>query len=158
MVAGLLAACASAPAPSLPGSAPTPQPAAAYAAPDHRQGVGPAPVQPSDGGRRSGGGAGADASVGVPPGFPTALPVPAGTVQSAAGSVDRWSMLILAAGSAPDVKRAAVDLYTAHGFTTPSPDSIPVTLTSAAYTVTLLVENRDHSASATVLSLNVTRN
>ena len=67
-------------------------------------------------------------------------------------------MLILAAGSAPDVKRATVHLYTAHGFSTNAPDAIPVTLNDGEYTVTVLVENHDHSAVETLLSLNVTHN
>ena len=67
-------------------------------------------------------------------------------------------MLILATGSAPDVKRATVDLYTADGFSTNAPDAIPVTLKDRQYTVTVLAENQDHSVSATLLSINVTNN
>ena len=49
-------------------------------------------------------------------------------------------------------------MYTAHGFSTNAPDAIPVTLKDSQYTVTLLVENQDHSAAETLLSLNVTHN
>lgn len=51
-----------------------------------------------------------------------------------------------------------VQLYTAHGFSTDAPDAIPVTLKDGRYTVSVLVENYDHSAVETLLSLNVTPN
>jgi hypothetical protein len=153
LVAGLISGCSSPSTPAAPASPP-----ASGARLAARQATEPAPVDGRGGHGGGAGGAARPAAARLPAGFPSGLPVPVGVLQSSAGAAGRWSLAILAAGSAPAVKRAAVDLYSGHGFSTSSPDSIPVTLVSAAYTITLLVENHDHSASQTTLVLSITRN
>lgn len=161
VLAGMLTACMSAPPTRIIGAAArTPATPPAASTPPTVTTPGPSrPLQDRHGGSHRGGGLDAGTpAVGPPAGFPAELPIPAGTVQSSTEAAGRWSMSILAAGSAPDVKRAMVQLYTAHGFSTDAPDAIPVTLKDGRYTVSVLVENYDHSAVETLLSLNVTPN
>jgi len=61
-------------------------------------------------------------------------------------------VLILAAGSATDVRRATVAFYSSAGFTAIS-DSV---LNKGNRQITLVVENRDHSATQTNLVIYVT--
>jgi hypothetical protein len=68
------------------------------------------------------------------------------------GSAGRWTVLILAAGSATDVRRSTVALYASAGFTAVS-DSV---LNKGNRQITLVVENRDHSATQTNLVIGVT--
>jgi hypothetical protein len=61
-------------------------------------------------------------------------------------------VLILAKGSAAQVRRSALALYSAAGFR-PVSDSV---LNKGNRQITLVVENRDHSASQTNLMVAVT--
>ena len=61
-------------------------------------------------------------------------------------------MLILASGSAAEVHRSAYAFYSAAGFT-PVSDSV---LNKGNRQITLVVENRDHTATQTNLMIGVT--
>jgi hypothetical protein len=61
-------------------------------------------------------------------------------------------VLVLAAGSAAEVRQSAVALYSAAGFTAVS-DSV---LNKGNRQITLVVENRDHSPTQTNLAIGVT--
>jgi hypothetical protein len=78
--------------------------------------------------------------------------VPHGDIRGFTGSSGRWTVLVLAAGSAAQVRQSTVALYTAAGFT-PVSDSV---LNKGARQITLVVENRDHSATQTNLMIGVT--
>ena len=78
--------------------------------------------------------------------------MPQGSIVGSTGSAGRWTVLILAAGSAAEVRRSTVALYSAAGFTAIS-DSI---LNKGNRHITLVVENRDHSATQTNLVIYVT--
>jgi hypothetical protein len=112
------------------------------------------PTPPNDrhGGRGGSGIGSAAAAGGLPADWPPELPVPQGSIVGSTGSAGRWTVLILAAGSAAEVRRSTVALYSAAGFTAIS-DSI---LNKGNRHITLVVENRDHSATQTNLVIGVT--
>jgi hypothetical protein len=91
-------------------------------------------------------------AVELPADWPADLPVPAGNLRGSTGSAGRWSVLILAAGSATEVLRSAVAFYSSAGFT-PVSDSA---LNRGNRQITLVTENRDHSATQTNLVIGVT--
>ena len=108
----------------------------------------------SDGrhGGRGGSSTGSAAAGGLPAGWPADLPVPQGSIIGSTGSAGRWTVLILAAGSATEVRRSTVAFYSAAGFTAIS-DSV---LNKGNRQITLVMENRDHSATETNLVIGVT--
>jgi hypothetical protein len=106
-------------------------------------------VAPTDGGR--GGDRSTTGPAGPPADWPQDLPLPAGTITGSTGSKGQWTVLILAAGSATDVRQSAAAVYTAAGFTAVT-DSV---LNRGNRQITLVVENRDHSATQTNLVIQV---
>ena len=88
----------------------------------------------------------------LPAGWPADLPIPAGNITGFTGSAGRWTVLILAGGSAVEVRQSAVALYTAAGFT-PVTDSV---LNKGNRQITLVAENLDHSATQTNLMIGLT--
>ncbi|MEO6144783.1 MAG: hypothetical protein ABIP19_12460 [Dermatophilaceae bacterium] len=78
--------------------------------------------------------------------------MPSGNIMGSTGSAGRWTVLILAAGSAAEVRQSTVALYSSAGFTAVS-DSV---LNKRNRQITLAVENRDHSATQTNLVIGVT--
>ena len=114
----------------------------------------PPPVAPKDshGGRGGSANASSAAASRLPADWPADLPIPAGTIMGSTGSAGRWTMLILTAGSAAEVLRSTVALYTATGFTAVT-DSV---LNKGNRQITLMVENQDHSATQTNLVIGVT--
>lgn|GEM_PF-1620102 len=88
----------------------------------------------------------------LPPDWPPDLPVPRGEIQGSTGSAGRWSVLIVAAGSAAQVRQSAFALYVSAGFSAVT-DSI---LNKGNRQITLVVENLDHSATQTNLVIGVT--
>lgn len=160
VVAALTSGCAPAQQPASPVTAGEfPAPTATSAAPSLPAPSLPAPSLPgpstvsgnpvrqrgSDHGSRP-------AAAGVPADWPKDLPVPAGSITGSTGSAGRWTVLIVAAGSADQVRRSAVALYSAAGFT-PVTDSV---LNKGTRQITVVVENRDHSATSTNLIIGVT--
>ena len=101
-------------------------------------------ARPGSGG---GGPTPAPAAPGLPPGWPAGVPVPSGTIQGSTGSAGHWTVQLLMRGSAPAVKKSAVDFYVARGYRQVA-DAV---LDQGSRRVTLVVENRDHSASETFL-------
>ena len=100
-----------------------------------------------------GGSNGSSAAVGaLPADWPTDLPIPAGDIIGSTGSAGRWSVQILAAGSAAQVHQSTVAFYTGVGFAAVT-DSV---LNRGNRQITLVVENRDHSATQTNLVIGVT--
>ena len=88
----------------------------------------------------------------LPADWPLDVPVPAGEIMGSTGSAGRWSVLIVAAGSAAQVRQSTKAFYTSAGFTAVS-DSV---LNKGQRQVTLVVENRDHSGTVTNLMIGVT--
>jgi hypothetical protein len=88
---------------------------------------------------------------GLPADWPPEIPVPQGTISGSAGSAGRWTVLLVASGSAAEVRRSTLAFYTAAGFTAVS-DSV---LNSGNRQISLVVENRDHSATETNLVIGV---
>jgi len=104
-------------------------------------------------GGRAGSTNGSSAALGaLPADWPTDLPIPAGDIIGSTGSAGRWSVQILAAGSAAQVHQSTVAFYTAVGFAAVT-DSV---LNRGNRQITLVVENRDHSATQTNLVIGVT--
>lgn len=101
---------------------------------------------------RGGGGHRSSAiAAGLPADWPPDVPVPQGTIGGSTGSAGRWTVLLVASGSAAEVRRSTLAFYTAAGFTAVS-DSI---LNKGNRQITLAVENRDHSATETNLVIGV---
>jgi hypothetical protein len=152
VAAATLAAGCGAPHQSAPPNASsTPIPTVASS---RSQTVPPPPTPPNDGhGGRGGMGNGSSAAAGgLPADWPPELPVPQGNIVGSTGSAGRWTVLILAAGPAAEVRRSTVAFYSAAGFTAVS-DSV---LNKGNRQITLVVENRDHSATQTNLVIGVT--
>ena len=104
--------------------------------------------------RRHGGPAPAAAAPSLPADFPSArVPLPAGKLQGATGRAGQWSVLLLVRGSAARAHRTTVAFYKAHRFRART-DSI---LQRGRFRVTIVVENRDHSAAKTFVAIGVTR-
>jgi len=100
----------------------------------------------------SGRGGTAAAQSGLPADWPADVPVPSGVIQGSSGSVGRWSVLLLVAGPAPQVHAQAMSFYQAAGFSAAS-DSV---LHRGRRTITVVVENADHSATETNLVVALT--
>jgi len=130
-------------------------PAATPASPAGAAGQAVAPASPSTGqhGRGRSGRAPAAGAARLPLDWPSNIPIPAGRLQSSAGSAGQWTALILAIGSARDVLRSAATFYLAEGFTAVN-DSM---LRRPPFAITIGVENRDHSPTETYLVVAVTR-
>jgi hypothetical protein len=94
---------------------------------------------------------GVAAAATLPPDFPSDVPLPPGQLQSASGGNGQWSVLLLVNGSAADAHASTVAFYRAHGFVAET-DSI---LQNAKHRVTIVVENRDHSAAHTFVAIGV---
>lgn len=111
-----------------------------------------APVSGRHGGR-AGSTNGSSAALGaLPADWPTDLPIPAGDIIGSTGSAGRWSVQIVAAGSAAQVHQSTVAFYIGVGFAAVT-DSV---LNRGNRQITLVVENRDHSATQTNLVIGVT--
>jgi hypothetical protein len=95
--------------------------------------------------------AGVAAAATLPPDFPADVPLPPGQLQSATGGGGQWSALLLVDGSAAEAHAATVAFYRSHGFVAET-DSI---LHNASHKVTIVVENRDHSAAHTFVAIGV---
>ena len=149
-VATLAAGCGAPDQSAPPNASSTPIPTVASS---RSQTVSP-PTPPNDrhGGRGGRGNGSSAPTSGLPADWPPELPVPQGSIVGSTGSAGRWTVLILAAGSAAEVRRSTVALYSAAGFTAIS-DSI---LNKGNRHITLVVENRDHSATQTNLVIGVT--
>jgi hypothetical protein len=94
---------------------------------------------------------GVAAAATLPADFPADVPLPPGQLQSATGGNGQWSVLLLVSGSAADAHASTVAFYRAHGFVAET-DSI---LHDAGHRVTIVVENRDHSPTATFVAIGV---
>jgi CHRD domain len=91
-------------------------------------------------------------SAGLPPDFPADVPLPPGRLQNATGARGQWSVLLLVAGSAAEAHASTVAFYRARGFTADT-DSI---LHKGTHRITIVAENRDHSAAETFVAIGVT--
>gem|GEM_PF-2577565 len=103
---------------------------------------------------RGGGGpsAPAPAAAPLPVDFPADISLPPGTLQGATGAAGQWSVLILARGSAADTLRSTERFYEVAGF---GHDG-NATMRRGSERIVIVAENRDHSATATNLTLGVT--
>ena len=99
-----------------------------------------------------GGGGGQAAAPQLPADFPADIALPPGTLQGATGGAGRWSVLLLARGSAADVLRSTQNFYIAAGF---SKEAYAI-VHRGSERITIVAENRDHSATETNLTLGVT--
>jgi hypothetical protein len=109
------------------------------------------PTRGSHGRGRSGHGSSAAAAV-LPADWPPDIPIPQGTISGSTGSAGRWTVLILATGSAPDVLRATAAFYQAAGFTAITASI----LNKGNRQITIVAENRDHSPTETNLVIGLT--
>jgi hypothetical protein len=88
----------------------------------------------------------------LPADFPSDIPLPPGTLQGSTGGAGRWSVLLVARGSAAEVLSSTESFYVAAGF---SRDGYAI-LHRGSERITIVAENRDHSATQTNLTLGVT--
>ena len=137
----------SAPAPAASPPAPAaPDPAAAApAAPV-------APTAPAPAAAPTAPGAPA-ATAGLPPDWPSDIPLPPGTVEGSTGSAGQWSVQLLVRGSAADALTSTVAFYVARGFRAQS----NAVVVRGPERIVVVTENRDHSATQTTVVLGVSR-
>jgi hypothetical protein len=90
--------------------------------------------------------------VALPADFPADIQLPPGTLEGATGGAGRWSVLILASGSAAEVQRSAESFYVAAGFS----HAGNAVVSRGSERITIVAENRDHSPTETNLTLAVT--
>jgi len=152
MAATLTAGCGATSQPSPAVVSSTPAVTASTPVPGHVAPAPPAVPRRGHGGRASAGNGSSAAAGGLPADWPPDLPVPQGTISGSTGAAGRWTVLVVAAGSAREVRESAIALYTSAGFTAVS-DSI---LNKGSRQITLVAENRDHSATQTNLVIGVT--
>jgi len=124
---------AAAPAAPVAPTAPAPAPAAAPSAPT-------APGAPA-------------ATAGLPPDWPSDIPLPPGTVEGSTGSAGQWSVQLLVRGSAADALTSTVAFYVARGFRAQS----NAVVVRGPERIVVVTENRDHSATQTTVVLGVSR-
>ena len=89
----------------------------------------------------------------LPADFPADIHLPPGSLQGSTGGAGRWSVLILANGSAADVERSTESFYIADGFIR---DGFAL-LHRGDEHITIVAENRDHSPTETNLTLGITK-
>ena len=127
---------AAAPAAPVAPTAPAPAPAAAPSAP-----IAPtAPGAPA-------------ATAGLPPDWPSDIPLPPGRVEGSTGSAGQWSVQLLVRGSAADALTSTVAFYVARGFRAQS----NAVVVRGPERIVVVTENRDHSATQTTVVLGVSR-
>jgi hypothetical protein len=112
----------------------------------------PSAAASARGGGGGGGGGGQAAAPKLPADFPADIALPPGTLQGATGGAGRWSVLLLARGSAAAVLRSTESFYIAGGF---SREAYAI-VHRGPERITIVAENRDHSATETSLTLGVT--
>jgi hypothetical protein len=112
----------------------------------------PSAAASARGGGGGGGGGGQAAAPKLPADFPADIALPPGTLQGATGGAGRWSVLLLARGSAAAVLRSTERFYIAAGF---SREAYAI-VHRGSERITIVAENRDHSATETNLTLGVT--
>lgn len=115
----------------------------------------PASGAPAGGGTNGGGtngGGGAVATPGLPASWPLDAPVPPGRILGSTDSIGRWTLLLLERGSAAQVLQSAGAFYRAAGYLRASASL----WNNGNRHITLVVENRDHSATRTFLAIQLT--
>jgi hypothetical protein len=111
--------------------------------------------RPASGGAGGGGTAGggtATPAPSLPASWPRDVPVPAGKLIGSTSSTGRWTVLLVQPGSAATVLHLAGAFYKAAGFSAVSAS----VLNRGTRHITLVVENRDHSATKTNLVIQLT--
>jgi hypothetical protein len=111
--------------------------------------------RPASGGAGGGGTAGggtATPAPSLPASWPRDVPVPAGKLIGSTSSTGRWTVLLVQPGSAATVLHLAGAFYKAAGFSAASAS----VLNRGTRHITLVVENRDHSATKTNLVIQLT--
>ena len=85
--------------------------------------------------------------------LPAGIPLPPGVVTAFGQGPGRWSILEVVNGSAKHAQRSAVAFYVRHGF---HRDSAYV-VHRRHYRISMIAENRDHSATKSNLTVVITR-
>lgn len=83
--------------------------------------------------------------------WPVVVPIPAGIITGTSGLRPSETVALLARGSAAQVGRSIVALYTSHGFKQ-APNATQV-FSTPRYRVTVVLQSHDHSASRTDLAV-----
>ena len=83
----------------------------------------------------------------LPTGWPRVVPLPVGTLTGTNTHVGGYAVALTAAGSASQLHRRVVALYTSHGFA--QPDRRLLVFVGHRWRVTVALANRDHSAART---------
>lgn len=99
----------------------------------------------------SGGGGGSFVRPALQRDWPVVVPIPAGTITGTSGLRPSETVALLARGSAAQVGRSIVALYTSHGFKQ-APNATQV-FSTPRYRVTVVLRSHDHSASSTDVAI-----
>ena len=94
----------------------------------------------------------------LPADFSSDVPLPTGKLFGSTGSSPAWSVGITATGSYPSAMANVRTLYTSNGYTDlNSTDTIPFGFENATYTIKVVGQNHDHSATSTDVTVAVTK-
>ena len=85
--------------------------------------------------------------------MPVGVPLPSGVISAVDRGPGRWSALVLVGGSAQRALASAVAFYVSHAFHRDS----AYALHGRGYRISMIAENRDHSATETNLTVVVER-
>jgi hypothetical protein len=85
--------------------------------------------------------------------LPAGVPLPPGVVDAFGRGPGRWSILLVVNGSAQQAQAYADAFYISHGFHSDSAYAVH----GQGYRITMIADNRDHSATETNLTVVVTR-
>jgi hypothetical protein len=86
-------------------------------------------------------------------GLPAGIPLPSGVVTSIGSGPGRWSVLLVVNGSAQQAQATALAFYVGHAFHRDSANVVH----GHGYQISMIAENRDHSATETNLTVVVKR-
>lgn len=85
--------------------------------------------------------------------MPVGVPLPSGLVTAVDRGPGRWSALVVVKGSAHQAQASAVAFYVSHAFQRDSAHTVH----GQGYRISMIAENRDHSATETNLTVVVER-
>jgi hypothetical protein len=92
----------------------------------------------------------------LPAGFPTDVPLPAGSLFGSGGATPSWAVGLTIDGDYATVMAQTRQFYLGHGFTQVGPDW-QYHFDSAKYDLVFVGESRDHSATKTNVTIIVTQ-
>jgi hypothetical protein len=93
--------------------------------------------------------------VSVPASWPSAVPLPVGTIAARSTRPRVWLLMINAHGTMSQVRATVIRLYKSHGFINKPQSTTLIVLQNKKYRVTAMLANHDHRATSTDMRLEL---